>query len=97
MTRPADNGKIATIGQRLDPARVRQLEQQSAFQSQLLVNRALGELSNLANALQFLKDQADAGHPQSRQVLQLLFSNLDAARAASAGIVVPDGAAPRRT
>jgi hypothetical protein len=77
-----------TLAQRVDPARVRQLEQNQIMQSQLLVNRALSDASNLANALEFLTQQAQAGQPQARQVLTLLFANLDAARAASAGIVL---------
>ena len=88
----SDNGRPATeqlIAQRMDPARVQQLEQAAAQLNQLAVNRSLGELSNLANALQFVTEQANSGNPVARQLLTLLFGNLDTARAASAGIITP--------
>jgi hypothetical protein len=75
-------------GELIDAARVTAMQQNMQMQSQLLVNRALSDASNLANALEFLTQQAQAGQPQARQVLTLLFANLDAARAASAGIVL---------
>jgi len=87
-----DNGRPLlkpTLKQRVDPARVAQLEQQSTVQAQLLVNRALSDVSNLLNALEFVAQQANAGNAQARQVLSMLFANLDAARAASAGIALP--------
>lgn len=76
------------LRQRVDPRRVAQLEQQSALQAQLLVARALSDVSNFTNALHHLTEQAEAGQPQARQVLQLFLQNLDAARAAAAGITV---------
>jgi hypothetical protein len=81
-----------SLHQRLDPARVAQLEQNDRMQSALLVNRALGDVSNLANALEFLVQAANGGNATARSVLSLLFANLDTARAASAGIALPPGA-----
>jgi hypothetical protein len=78
-----------SLKQRIDPARVAELEQQSQLHSQLIVNRALSDISNLLNALEFITQQANAGHAPSRKVLTMLFANLDAARAASAGIALP--------
>ena len=86
------NGQVPgkpSLAQRVDPARVQQLEQAAAQLNQLAVKRSLGELSNLANALQFVTEQANNGNPVARQLLTLLFGNLDTARAASAGIITP--------
>jgi hypothetical protein len=93
----SDNDQTASklsLKQRLDPGRVAALEQQHALHSQLIVNRALSDVSNLLNALEFLTQQANAGHPGARQVLSMLFANLDAARAASAGIALPSHTPP---
>lgn len=94
MTHKGQPPDHPSLRQRVGPRRVAQLEQQAGVQGQLLVNRALSDLSNLVNALQILTEQANAGHPGARQVLGLLLDNLEVARAAAAGLTLVRGQPP---
>lgn len=84
------NGEAAkpTLQQRLDPARIRQLEQTTALQTQLLVQRAMHDINDLSNTLHVLTEQANLGSTAARDALRLFFGNFEAAKAAAAGITV---------
>jgi hypothetical protein len=84
------NGKLS-LQQRIAPGRVAELEQRAAQQTALLVTRAAHELTDLANTLQYLVDQAGIGNEGARAVLRLWFATEAKARAAAAGVVLPGG------
>lgn len=88
----SDNGQqhpVLTALQRMNPGRVKQLENTIGLQTQLLVQRALSDARDLANTLHILTEQATMGNANARQSLKLLFDNWEAAKAAGAGITLP--------
>jgi hypothetical protein len=88
----SQNGQPAqplTLQQRIAPARVAQLEQAQLQLSAVVVGRAMEDVRALNNALHFLTEQANIGNAPARDLLKLFFGNLDAAKAAAAGIALP--------
>jgi hypothetical protein len=77
-----------SLPQRVDPARVRQLEQQAALQATLLMQRAFADVRELTNSVHHVTEAARKGDPQAVQALKMLWVNLDDAKAAGAGIAV---------
>jgi len=74
---------------RIDPARVRQLEQSQGQLSTVVVGRAMEDVRAFNNSLHFLTEQAGLGNVPARELLKMFFENLDAAKAAGAGITLP--------
>lgn len=77
-----------SIAQRLDPARVRQLEQERQQAAIMLLQRAVGDVSGLLNSLAVLRDNAAVGNQQAQQLLKAWADGLSRTGAAAAGIVI---------
>ena len=83
-----------SIAARLDPARVRQLEQQLLQSVMIQVDFSDKLVLLLSNAIHTLVEQAQGGNLVARQHLKLLSDNLKDASAASAGVILPSGPPP---
>jgi len=83
-----------TLQQRIDPVRVRELEQQTTLQSQLLAGRAINDIMALVNSLHIVREQAGLGNVQAQQLLRAWKDELRLLDAALAGIVLPSGPPP---
>lgn len=81
-----------TLAQRLDPARVRELEQQVATLSAVIVAGAKDSVRALNNTLTALLNAAEQGDPESKQALAVLRDRLQRVTALAAGIHLPAGA-----